>query len=278
MDKIINCTEYVEYLKKEIKKENISPYLVIINASDDKSSEIYLKNKEKLFKELNFKLRVIKYDKDVKEEEIIKKINELNKDNSVNGIIIQLPIYEHLNKDLLINSIDNFKDIDGLTIVNKGALSNNIPMFIPCTAKGIIELLNYNKISISGRNVVILGRSELVGKPLYELMLQKDATVTICHSKTKDITEYTKRADILVVAIGKPKYINKDMIKKDSILIDVGINKVKDKICGDIDYKDVINKCKKITKVPNGIGIVTTITLANNLIKAYKIQKELNKY
>lgn len=278
MDKIIDCVKYVDVVKKKIKKENISPCLAVISISDDISSNIYLKNKEKLFKELNFKYILIKYNKDAKEEEIINKIYELNRDENINGIIVQLPIYEHLNKDQIINSINNFKDVDGLTVVNKGALSNNTPMLLPCTAKGILDLLDYNKIDVSGKNVVILGRSELVGKPLYELMLQNNATVTICHSKTKDITKYTKEADILVVAIGKPLYIKKDMIKKDSILIDVGITRVKDKICGDIDYDDVIDKCKLITKVPNGIGIITTITLAENLIKAYKIQEELNKY
>ncbi|MDD4027998.1 MAG: bifunctional 5,10-methylenetetrahydrofolate dehydrogenase/5,10-methenyltetrahydrofolate cyclohydrolase [Bacilli bacterium] len=268
----LDCVKYVDYIKLRIKKEKIYPSIVIISLSKDEASSIYLKNKEKLFKELNFKYNIIKYDKKVKEIDIINKINELNIDNNINGIIVQLPIYKHLNKDAIINSIEPIKDIDGLTIINKGLLFNKTPMFIPCTAKGIMDLINYYKISIKGKNVVILGRSELVGKPLYELMLQKDATVTICHSKTKDITKYTKEADILISAIGKSKYIKIDMIKDNSILIDVGINKLNNKICGDIDYDNVINKCKLITKVPSGIGIVTTITLASNLIKAYKIQ------
>lgn len=268
----LDCIKYVDYIKLRIKKEKIYPSIVIISLSKDEASNIYLKNKEKIFKELNFKYNIIKYDKKVKEIDVVNKINELNKDDNVNGIIVQLPIYNHLNKDTIINSIEPIKDIDGLTIINKGLLFNKTPMFIPCTAKGIMDLINYYKISIKGKNVVILGRSELVGKPLYELMLQNDATVTICHSKTKDITKYTKEADILISSIGKSKYIKKDMIKDNSILIDVGINKLNNKICGDIDYDNVINKCKLITKVPNGIGIVTTITLASNLIKAYKIQ------
>lgn len=273
MDKMIDCEKFVEYEKKLIKGFNINPSLVIINASFDEASRIYLNNKEKLCKELGININIIKYNKTITEQEIINKIIELNDDKNINGIMIQLPLYDHLNKDNIINTIKPTKDVDGLTTINKGLLINNTPMLIPCTALGIMKLLEFCNVDLEGKNVVILGRTELVGLPLFSLLTRSNATVTVCHSKTKDITRYTKEADILISAIGKPKYITKDMIKEDSILIDVGVSKKDNKIYGDIDFDDVYDKCKLVTKVPNGIGIVTTIILMYNVILAYKIQK-----
>lgn len=277
MSKILDCVKFVESEKVRIKSFNLKPKLVVINASSNEASNIYVRNKEKLCLELGFNIELIKYDETVLESEIISKIMELNNNREVNGIIVQLPLFEHLNKDLIINVINPIKDMDGLTVINKGLLVSNTPMYIPCTALGIVNLLEYYNIDLNGKNVVIIGRSELVGLPLFNLLLNNNATVTMTHSKTKDITLYTKQADILIVAIGKPKYIKSDMIKKDAIIIDVGINKVDNKICGDVDFDDVYSKCSYITKVPSGIGIVTTITLMSNVLNSCNIQKNIKQ-
>jgi len=263
-----------EYIKKEIENIKDVLKLVVIWIGDDEASSIYIKNKQKVCEEVGIELETIHYE-NIEEKELINKIKELNNDMTVTGILIQLPISDKFNTEEIINKINPLKDVDGITDCNLGSnLKGNKGIF-SCTAFGIMKLLDYYKVDIEGKNVVIINRSVLVGKPLVGLLLRKNATVTICHSKTVNLKEYTKKADILVVAVGKPHFIKKDMIKKNSVIIDVGISRMNNKIVGDVNLEDVIDKCKLITPVPKGVGVMTTTMLAYNVLECYKMQKEV---
>lgn len=261
-------------LKKEISSFNRKPGIAVIQIGNNEASNVYIKNKEKTAQYLGCEFTHIKFDEDVKEKEVIKKIDELNNDKSIDGILIQMPISEHLNVNKIQNRVSAFKDIDGLTDINAGLLVHNKDSFIPCTPKGIIEILKYYNIDAKGKHVVIVGRSDLVGKPLVNLMLNNNATVTVCHSYTSNLKEITKLADILIVAVGKKHIINEDMVKDGVIIIDVGINRVDNKLYGDVDFENVKNKCSYITPVPGGVGQTTVLSLYENLIKAYKINNK----
>ena len=208
----------------------------------------------------------------ISQDAIINEIKRLNNDISVNGILVQLPLPYGFDVAKIINTISPIKDVDGLTYENVGNLVLENDCLMPCTAIGIIELLNEYKVDMTGKNVCIVGRSNLVGKPLIQLFLQNDATVSICHSKTKDLVSYTKNADILVVAAGYPNLITKDMIKENAVVIDVGINKENDLLCGDVDFDGVKEKALLITPVPGGVGPMTVASLLRNVLKAYIIQ------
>jgi methylenetetrahydrofolate dehydrogenase (NADP+)/methenyltetrahydrofolate cyclohydrolase len=201
-------------------------------------------------------------------------IDKLNKDEGVTGIMVQLPLPNYLDKDMIINGIDVLKDVDGLTDKKISNLFSNRDCLCSCTPYGVMELLDRYNISVSAKNVVIVGRSNLVGKPLSLLMLNKDASVTVCHSKTNNLSEYTKMADILVVAVGKPNIITGDMVKEDSVIIDVGINRLSDRLCGDVDFDSVKDRVKYITPVPGGVGPMTVAMLGKNILKSYKLQKK----
>jgi len=276
--KILDCRkiklEYVDNIKKEIDKLDRKLTLTIIQIGNNEASNIYINQKCKLASYLNINIDIKKLDYNVEEKEILNIINELNNNDLVDGIIIQLPIPDNLNLSRLQNEILPEKDVDGMTYVNKAKLISNEESLIPCTAKAIIDIFNYNNIDIMNKNIVIIGRSELVGKPLFNLLINNNATVTLCHSKTNNLIQYTKQADILIIAIGKPKYITKEYIKKDAIVIDVGINRIDNKLCGDVDLDDVIDKVSFITPVPNGVGQLTTYEVFYNTLKAYKIRKE----
>ncbi|MGI6329768.1 MAG: bifunctional 5,10-methylenetetrahydrofolate dehydrogenase/5,10-methenyltetrahydrofolate cyclohydrolase [Bacilli bacterium] len=263
-----------KYLKI-IKDLPSKPKLVVIQIGNDQASNIYINNKKRICEDLKLGFEHLRYSSSVKEEEIEKKIKALNNDDKVDGIMIQLPLPSKFNSSFLINLINPLKDVDGLTSTNMGNLVNNIPFNVSCTALGIMEILKEYNVSLFGKEVVIVGRSILIGKPLIHLLLNEDATITVCHSKTKDLIKHTKKADILIVAVGKPKFIKKEMIKKEAILIDVGINRSKGKIVGDIDYLDVFKKCSFITPVPKGVGPMTIMMLINNLLNSYsKIKKD----
>lgn len=264
--------EKLELLKNKINKLPRRLGLAVIQVGDNPASNIYIKNKEKMASILNVNFDYIKYNEDVAEEEILKKIDELNDNELVDGILIQMPISKHLNESIIQNRVLPSKDVDGLTDINAGLLIHNKECLIACTPLGILELLNHYDISVSGKHVVIVGRSNLVGKPLSSLMLNNNATVTVCHSYTNNLSEITKLADILIVAVGKPNMITKDMIKEGSILIDVGINKVNDKLCGDVDFDNVGEITSFITPVPGGVGQMTVLELFNNLYKAYNLK------
>lgn len=264
----------LEELKEEIIRNNDKVGLAIIQVGNDKASDVYVGQKEKMARFLDFEYKHIKYDSDVLEEELIDKIYELNNDDNINGILVQLPIPRNLDKDKIINSIDYRKDVDGLTDMNIGRLVSGKECLVPCTPLGIINLLDYYNIDVEGKNIVVVGRSLLVGKPIATLLTNKNATVTICHSKTDNLSDYTKNADIVIVAIGKANFLTGDMIKENSIIIDVGINRVDGKLCGDVDFDDVKDKVSMITPVPGGVGQMTVASLAQNTYKAYKLAKE----
>lgn len=256
-------------LKSEIDSYEIKPILAVITIGDDESSKVYVNNKKKACNYVGISFLHFDYVSFVKEAEVIKKIEELNKDNKVSGIIVQLPLPKGYDVNKIINTINNNKDVDGLTNESIGKLINKEDGFIPCTPKGIMSILDYYKINLEGKNVVIIGRSNLVGKPLIQECLKKDATVTICHSKTSDLKSYTKKADILIVATGIKHLINKTMIKKDSVIIDVGINKVNNKLYGDVN-PNVEEKCSYLSPVPGGVGPMTVVMLLQNTLTAYK--------
>lgn len=257
-------------LKKEINLLNKTPGIAVIQIGGEDSSKIYVKNKEKTAKELGIKFNLIKFNIDDKEEIILNKIDELNRDVNIDGIIVQMPIPSNFNSSIIRNKINPKKDIDALTDINTGYLMHNKYSFIPCTPKGIMSMLKYYNIDVKGKHVVIIGRSEQVGKPLLSLMLNNDATVSICHSYTSNLKSITSLADILIVAVGKQNLIKEDMIKDGVIILDVGINRIDGKIVGDVEFNSVKDKCSYISPVPGGIGQMTVLSLYENLLKAYR--------
>lgn len=262
-------------LKEKTKSLPRPIKIAIIQVGNNESSTIYINQKKKLEQEINILINHIKLQGETKEQEIIKKINALNKDKEIDGIMVQLPLPKHLNQKIIVNAIDENKDIDGLTDPNIIKLYNNNYTLAPCTPIGILKLLELYKIDIKEKNIVILGRSDIVGKPLSLLLTNSNATVTLCHSKTKDVKKITNKADILISAIGKPKLITKDYIKKDAIIIDVGINKDENgKLCGDVDFEDVKDKVSYITPVPKGVGPATIAMLLENSYKAYLLNNK----
>ena len=258
-------------LKGNINSYVQTPILAVITIGDDAASEVYVKNKRKACEYVGMSFLHLDYASCVKEEVVIKKIKQLNKDKSINGIILQLPIPDNFNVSKIINTIDPSKDVDGLTNTQAGKLIQNEKCLMPCTPKGIMEILKEYKIELEGKHVVIVGRSILVGKPLMLECINKNATVTMCHSKTKDLKSYTKDADIRIVAAGKKHLIDKTMIKKGSIIIDVGINRENGKLFGDVN-PNVEEVCGYLTPVPGGVGPMTVAMLLKNTFEAYKNQ------
>lgn len=259
-------------IKEEIKINGYTPCLAVIQVGDNKASNIYIRNKKKACEEVGIKFIHIKFDAGISENIVINEIEKLNNDISVNGILVQLPLPIGFDSGKIVNTIYSTKDVDGLTYPNVGNLVLENDCLIPCTPLGVMELLKSYNIELSGKSVVIVGRSNLVGKPLIQLFLKKDATVSICHSKSTNIKDYTLMADILIVAAGHPKLITKDMVKDGVVVIDVGINKENDLLCGDVDFDEVSKKASYITPVPGGVGPMTVACLLKNTLKAYKVQ------
>lgn len=274
---IINGKEIQELKMKEflttIKNIDRKLKLVVIQVGNDAASTVYVNNKKIACEKTGILCEHIKYES-IKENELILKIQELNADPKVTGILVQLPLPEYLNEQHIIDSIDPLKDIDGLTTSNIGNLYANKKGLVPCTAKGIIELLKQTRINIESADVVIVGRSKLVGLPLIKLLLNQNATVTVCHSKTKNLKEKTQKADILIVAIGKKNFIKEDYVKDGAVVIDVGITRENGKLYGDCDFENIKDKCSAITPVPKGVGPLTITMLIDNIIEAYKLQKK----
>lgn len=252
--------------KEEIKNNNLKIKLAIIEVGENEASKIYIKNKIKYCSEVGIETEVYNLDNDTNENELIDLINKLNNDKNVTGIILQSPIPAHLDFDKCSSLIDSNKDVDGFTLTNVYNLYLNKKSILPCTVKGIIKLLEHYNISIEGANIVIVGRGNIVGKPLALALENRNATVTLCHSKTKNLINYTKQADILVAAAGSPNLIKKDMVKKNSVLIDVGVNRIDGKIVGDID-KDVYDIVSYVTPNPGGVGPMTVAMIIDNLIE-----------
>jgi methylenetetrahydrofolate dehydrogenase (NADP+)/methenyltetrahydrofolate cyclohydrolase len=275
---IIDGKKEAEILREEVKKEIISiknktnrvPGLTVILIGDFAPSQIYVRNKEKNSKEVGINSNVIKYSKDVKEEEVLKKIKELNNNKDVSGILVQLPLPDQINKEKIINSIDPSKDVDGFNPVNVGNLASGYNGIIPCTPLGCLLLLKKIEKNLSGKHAVIIGRSNLNGKPMAQLLLKENCTVVITHSKTKNLKEECSKADILIAAVGVANLVKKDWVKDGSIIIDVGINKQGDKIVGDVSFEEVKDKAKAITPVPGGVGPMTIACLLKNTLECFK--------
>lgn len=278
MNKIIDGKTISDSIKLEIKNKvkdlKTKPKLVVIQVGNDSASNVYVKNKEKSALEVGFDFEHLKYDESIDENLLVSVIHELNQDTKVNGIIVQLPLPSSLNSKKIIDEINPIKDVDGLTNINLGKLINDEESLTPCTPNGIMYLLNEINVDLKGKNVVIVGRSNLVGKPLIHMLLKYDATVTICHSKTNNLDNFTKQADILIVAVGKKHLITSDMVKNDSIIIDVGINKIDDRLYGDVDFENVIDKVAYITPVPKGVGPMTVAMLLKNTLKSYNLMNK----
>ncbi len=274
MNKIMDGKQLSLELKEELikKVENLNEKLtlVVISVGANSASEIYIKQKEKMAKMIGYNF-INKHFDTVKEEYLIEEIKKLNDDSNITGIIIQLPLPSYLDREKIVNTVSPLKDVDGLTNENFLKLVKNEECIVPCTPKGILTLLNTYKVDLL-QNVVIVGRSKLVGLPLFHLLLNQNATVTICHSKTKNLERYTKEADILIVAVGKKGLITKDMVKDNSIIVDVGINRVDGIIYGDVD-DSVFEKASLMTPVPKGVGPMTVISLMENVYNAYELQK-----
>ena len=246
--------------------------LVVIQVGNDEASNIYVGQKEKLANKLGYKFIHKTFDSSVDNDEVINYINELNNDDSIDGIIVQMPLPTHLDEELIQNSISPLKDVDGLTYINAGMLSHNRSSLVPCTPKGIIDMLDEYSINVDGMNVVVIGRSILVGKPIANLLTNKNATVTLCHSHSKDIKSYTSKADLVIVAVGKKHLLTADMVKEGVIVIDVGINRIDGKLYGDVDFLNVSKKASYITPVPGGVGPMTVYELMNNVYEAHNLR------
>lgn len=278
MNNIIDGTTASLTLKKkianEIKQKNLKPCLAVIQVGDNKASDIYVRNKNKACDMVGIKFINIKLPDTISEDLIISEIERLNLDDSVNGILVQLPLPPCFDEGRIINAISPVKDVDGLTYPNVGNLVLENECLVSCTPMGVMELLDMYNVSLKGKNACIVGRSNLVGKPLIQLLLARDATVSICHSKSIDIKSYTKMADVLIVAAGHPNLITKDMVKEGAVVIDVGINKENDSLVGDVSFDEVRKKASLITPVPGGVGPMTVASLLKNVVKAYKFQND----
>lgn len=260
-----NLKEEVE----ELKKKGINPKLAVIMVGDDKASAVYVRNKSKACNELGIEYEEFLLDAEITMDELLSLIDKLNKDINIDGILLQSPIPKHLDIDEAFRRIDPKKDVDGFNPVNVGKLSLNQDCFVSCTPYGIIKMLETYNVPIEGAHAVIIGRSNIVGKPLLQCLLNKNATVTICHSKTKNLEEVTKQADILIAAIGKPEFVTSNMVKEGACVIDVGINRTEEgKLLGDVKFDQVSEKASCITPVPGGVGPMTIAMLMANVVKA----------
>lgn len=281
MAQIIDGKKISKELKDELKEkvakykeEGVEITLAVIQVGNDKASSVYVGNKKKACEYIEIKSLSYELEESTTEEELLNLIKELNNRKDVNGILVQLPLPKHINEDKVIETIDAKKDVDGFHPMSVGALSIGKKGFISCTPYGIIELLKRSNIDIDGKECVVIGRSNIVGKPMSMLLLRENATVTVAHSHTKNLKEVAKRADILVVAIGKPQFINSEYVKEGAVVIDVGIHRDENnKLCGDVDYEDVFPHASAITPVPGGVGPMTIAMLMKNCVNAVEIQK-----
>ena len=267
-----------EELKEQVaalKEQGREVSLAVIQVGEDKASSVYVNNKKKACEYIGIRSLSYHLPEEVSEEELLKLINTLNQDDAVNGILVQLPLPKHIDEDRVIKAIDPKKDVDGFHPQSVGALSIGQPGFVSCTPAGIIELLKRSNVEITGKECVVVGRSNIVGKPMALLLLRENGTVTVCHSKTADLRAVTKRADILVVAIGKPQFIDETYVKEGAVVIDVGIHRDENnRLCGDVNFDRVKDVAEKITPVPGGVGPMTICMLMHNVVKAEEMQRK----
>lgn len=266
-----------EELKFEIenRKSNDPTFeltLSVILVGNDPASEVYVNNKIKACKNVGIKSVLVRLDAEVQESEIIAKIEELNEDKSVDGILLQLPLPKGFDEDKIINHIDPLKDVDGLTYFQQGKMYGGADALTPCTPSGVIKLLKEYGVQMTGKNAVVIGRSILVGKPLFNLLLNENATVTLCHSRTTNLSEHTKNADIVCVAVGRVGMLTEDMVKEGAVVVDIGINRTENGLKGDVDFENVSKKASFITPVPGGVGPMTIAMLMSNTLKAHDLR------
>lgn len=279
MAEIINGKEIAAQIKDELKEkaaaykeQGIEITLAVIQIGSDPASCVYVNNKKKACEYIGIRSLAYELPEETTEDELLALIAELNGKKDVNGILVQLPLPSHIDEDKIIQAIDPKKDVDGFHPQSVGALCIGQPGFVSCTPAGIIELLKRSDVEIEGKECVVIGRSNIVGKPMSLLMLRENATVTIAHSRTKNLKEICRRADILIVAVGRPKMITKDYVKEGAVVIDVGIHRNENnKLCGDVDYEDVVSVCSKITPVPGGVGPMTISMLMSNCIASAEL-------
>ncbi len=290
MPTIIDGKEISLQIKNEVrdavaayKEQGKEVSLAVIQVGNDPASSVYVGNKKKACEYVGIRSVAYELPEETTQEELIGLIEELNNRSDINGILVQLPVPKHIDENAIIAAISPMKDVDGFHTQNVGALCSGQQGFVSCTPAGIIELLKRSNVEIAGKECVVIGRSNIVGKPMALLLLRENGTVTVCHSRTKDLKEVTKRADILVVAIGKPKMITKDYVKENAVVIDVGIHRLSEeeatnnggrKLCGDVDYDDVAPICSAITPVPGGVGPMTIAMLMKNCVTAYEFQND----
>ena len=262
-----NIADEIKALEQKTGK---TPGLAVILVGNDPASAVYVRNKNKTCKKLGFQSFENILPENTSELTLLNLIDTLNNNDRVNGILVQLPLPSHISSNKILEAIDPKKDVDGFHLENVGRLVTGNATFKPCTPAGIIQLLDHYEVNIEGKNAVVLGRSNIVGKPISILLMERNATVTICHSRTKNLSTITQSADILISAIGKPNFVTKDMVKDGSVVIDVGINRVDDKLVGDVDFQPVLNKVSLITPVPGGVGPMTIAMLMLNTLQAFK--------
>ena len=283
MAKIIDgkaiSAEIKEELKEKVaeyKKQGVEITLAVVKVGNDPASAVYVRNKEKACEYVGITSRTLALPEETTEEELLKVVNDLNEDKAVNGILVQLPLPKHIDESKVLLAIDSNKDVDGFHPVNVGKMVIGEETFLPCTPAGIIEMLKRTDVEISGKECVVIGRSNIVGKPMSMLMLKENATVTIAHSRTKDLKEVTKRADILIAAIGKAKFVTADYVKEGAVIIDVGMDRDENgKLCGDVDFDSAKEVAGYITPVPGGVGPMTIATLMRNTLTAAKVQNHI---
>lgn len=285
-EKILDGRKLAEALNLELKNKisqvinqvGIRPKLATVMVGEDPASKIYVNIKHKTSAQVGIDSLMVNLKISTSKKELIKKLKELNNDNSIHGILLQIPLPIHLKEftSEFLECVSPIKDVDGFHPYNRGKLFDYDESNAACTPKGIIALLEHNNVEIQGKNVTIINRSNLVGKPLIFMLLKRNATVSICHTSTKDIDSYIKNADILIVAVGRPNFITKEKIKDGAVIIDVGTNRIGGKLCGDVDFNNVIDKCSKITPVPGGVGPMTVCFLLQNTFNAFKNQMNIN--
>ena len=267
-------TQIKEELKAEVaelKEKGVLPCLAVVQVGNDPASSVYVNNKKKACAFIGIESKSYELEESTSQETLMNLIDELNKDNSVNGILVQLPLPKHLDEEAVIQAIAPEKDVDGFHPETVGNMCIGSKGFLPCTPAGVIQLLKRSNIEIEGKECVVVGRSNIVGKPMAILLLRENGTVTIAHSRTKDLREVTKRADILVAAVGKPKFITAEYVKEGAVVIDVGIHRNENnKLCGDVDFDDVVDKVSAITPVPGGVGPMTIAMLMNNCVETVR--------
>lgn len=269
------ANDILDELALNVKQLDTAPHLVVVQVGDDPASSVYVRNKERTAKQVGITSETIKLSKHITQDELLEIIDKYNNDTSVNGILVQLPLPEHIDEQVILEAISPAKDVDGFHPLNVGKLNIGQKQMIPSTPAGIVELLKANHIGLEGKHVVIVGRSNIVGKPLAHLLLEANATVTIAHSRTKNLKQLTRMADILVVAVGQPELITSDYVKDGVVVIDVGINRTESGLKGDVDFNGVKSKVAAITPVPGGVGPMTIAMLMNQTYQAYCTQNDI---